>query len=445
MPSSELEPRFGVAGGALTRQHGVRWTLRGRRAGLVALIAASLALAVGLPAQADPTPSAGDVSRAQQAAQAAASDVGRMQAKLAKAQAQLKALTDDAERAVEDYNGARYELGQAKIAAKQAKARAAAAAADLAEAEREVGRFASASYRMGGGLGGFAAMLDANGPQDLMNQASDLANVAASNNRALDRVAAARIVAGVLNDQATAALAAQAAAAEHVRLAKVEAEAKVAAQTDQIGGLEKLTQKLSHRLAQARSKAGSLSQQRKEGLAAQAARDKAAREAKARADAAAAAAAGSGGNGGGASGGDDSGNSSGWSPSFSGGTQQGTTAGAARAIAYAEQQLGKPYLYAAAGPDSFDCSGLTMMAWRAGGVSLPHWSVAQFAQAKKIPASEARPGDLLFYAYDVTDPGTIHHVALYIGNGQMIHAPHTGDVVRVADVYSDGLIGFARP
>ena len=72
-------------------------------------------------------------------------------------------------------------------------------------------------------------------------------------------------------------------------------------------------------------------------------------------------------------------------------------------------------------------------------------SVAQFAQAKKIPASDARPGDLLFYAYDISDPGTIHHVGLYIGNGQMIHAPHTGDVVRIAAVYSDGLIGFARP
>ena len=195
MPSSELELRRGVAGGEPTRRRGVRWTSRGRRVALVTLVAGSLALAVGVPAQADPTPSAGDVSRAQQAAQAAAGDVGRMQAKLAKAQAQLKALTDDAERAVEAYNGARYELGQAKTAAQAARARAAAAAADLAEAEREVGRFASASYRMGGGLGSFASMLDANGLQDLMNQATDLANVAASNNRALDRVAAARIVA----------------------------------------------------------------------------------------------------------------------------------------------------------------------------------------------------------------------------------------------------------
>ena len=91
---------------------------------------------------------------------------------------------------------------------------------------------------MGGDLGSFASMLDADGPQDLMNQASDLANVAASNNRALDRVAAARIVATVLDEQAAAALAAETAAAERVRLAKVEAEAKVAAQTDQIDGLD---------------------------------------------------------------------------------------------------------------------------------------------------------------------------------------------------------------
>ncbi len=434
MPSSELEPRVRVAGGALTRLFGVRWMSRGHRAAMVAAVAGAMTLSLTAPALADPrkpTPSAGEVSRAQQAAQAAASDVGRMQAKLARAQAQLQALMDDAERAVEAYNGARYELDLAAQAAAEAGARAASARADLAAAQLEVGRFASASYRMGGDLGSFASMLDADGPQDLMNQANDLANVAASNNRALARVEAARIVATVLDDQATTALGAQTAAAERVRLAKLDAQAKVAAQTDQIDGLTTLAHRLTQRLASARAKAGDLSQQRKEGLAAKAAREKAAREAAA---AAAAASSGSGGNGGGGGGGggDDSGNSSGWSPSFAGGTQYGNQAGAAKAIAYAEKQLGKPYLYAAAGPNSFDCSGLTMMAWRAGGVTLPHWSVAQFAQAKKIPAAEARPGDLLFYAYDIGDPGTIHHVALYIGNGQMIHAPHTGDVVRIA-------------
>ncbi len=414
---------------------------------LAPIVAVTLQLGVlaAPAAQADPrqpTPSAAEVARAQQAAAAAAGDVGAIQARLANAQSQLRALLDDAERAVEDYNGALYLLDQAKASAAAARDRADVAQADLAEAQAEVGRFAAASYRMGGDLGGFAIMLDADGPKDLMDQASDLANVADSKAQALDRVAAARIVADVLAQQATVALQGETDAAERVRLAKVKAEAKVQAQRDQVGGLERLTTQLQKRLAKVRAAAGSLSEQRKQGLAAAADR-RAARE-RARAAAEAAASAG-GSNNGGSSGNASGGTSSHWSPSFVGGTQLGTKAGADRAIAYARKQLGKPYLYAAAGPDRFDCSGLTMMAWRAGGVALPHWSVAQFSQAKKVPASQARPGDLVFYAYDVTDPGTIHHVALYVGGGRMIHAPHTGDVVREADVYSDGLIGFARP
>ncbi len=415
--------------------------------GLLSLTAVTFGLVP--PAQADPrppTPSAQQVAHAHTAAEAAASDVGRMQAKLARANARLAALINDAERAVENYNGALYLLGQAQQASDAAQAKAAAALQDLDAARAEVGRFAAASYRMGGDLGGFASLLDADGPRELMNQASDLANVAQSNNVALQRVDAAQIVASVLQQQADDALAAQQAAAERVRLAKVEARTKVAEQKHQIGGLQALTSRLTERLAQARSHAARLSQQRTEGLA-RAARERA-REAKARAQAAAAAAAAAGGNSGSSSppsGSDDGGNPGQWSPSFTGGTQHGTAAGAQKAIAYARAQLGKPYVYAAAGPNSFDCSGLTMMAWRAGGVALPHWSVAQFAQAKKIPASQARPGDLLFYAYDVSNPGTIHHVALYIGGGMMIHAPHTGDVVREAAVYSEGLIGFARP
>ena len=216
----------------------------------------------------DPTPSAAEVNRAQQAAQAAAGDVGRMQAKLARAQSQLDALLNDAERAVEAYNGALYQLDQAKAAAAAAQARADAAAASVAAAQREVGRFAAASYRMGGGIASFASMLDADGPQDLIDQASALANVAASNDRALDEVAAARVVAAVLEEQAAAALEEQTAAAERVRLAKVEAEAKVAASAVPDRTASSGSPGSSRpRLAAARAQAGSLSQQRKEGLA----------------------------------------------------------------------------------------------------------------------------------------------------------------------------------
>lgn len=111
---------------------------------------------------------------------------------------------------------------------------------------------------------------------------------------------------------------------------------------------------------------------------------------------------------------------------------------AAIAIEFARQQLGKPYRYAATGPDSYDCSGLTMRAYGAAGLSLPHYSGAQYAMFPKVPTSELQPGDLVFRG-----PGGSAHVALYIGNGLMITAPSTGDVVKIAPVGKT--IGGARP
>jgi peptidoglycan DL-endopeptidase CwlO len=105
------------------------------------------------------------------------------------------------------------------------------------------------------------------------------------------------------------------------------------------------------------------------------------------------------------------------------------SSGAAAAIAYARAQIGKPYQWGASGPGSFDCSGLTMMAWAAGGVSLPHFSGAQYADTAHIPIADLEPGDLVFFGSD------IHHVGLYIGNGQMIDAPDTGSFVRVDSIF----------
>jgi cell wall-associated NlpC family hydrolase len=113
--------------------------------------------------------------------------------------------------------------------------------------------------------------------------------------------------------------------------------------------------------------------------------------------------------------------------------------GAAAAIAAAEAELGKPYRYAGAGPDSFDCSGLTMWAWRAAGVSLPHSSGAQYASLPHVPTSAVAPGDLMFFG------SPIHHVGMYIGGGMMIEAPHTGAVVRRAPAFRRDLVGAARP
>ncbi len=111
---------------------------------------------------------------------------------------------------------------------------------------------------------------------------------------------------------------------------------------------------------------------------------------------------------------------------------------AAAAIEFARQQIGKPYRYAAVGPDSYDCSGLTMKAYAAAGISMPHYSGAQYSMFPKVPESMLQPGDLVFRG-----AGGSQHVGIYIGNGLMIHAPQTGDVVKIAGI--GRTIGGARP
>jgi cell wall-associated NlpC family hydrolase len=115
------------------------------------------------------------------------------------------------------------------------------------------------------------------------------------------------------------------------------------------------------------------------------------------------------------------------------------------AIAAAKQQLGKPYQWGATGPGSFDCSGLTGWAYGEAGVLLPRTSREQWFAGPHPGLGSLQPGDLLFWATNTSDPATIHHVALYIGNDQMIAAPHTGANVTVQPVYLDGYIGAVRP
>jgi cell wall-associated NlpC family hydrolase len=99
------------------------------------------------------------------------------------------------------------------------------------------------------------------------------------------------------------------------------------------------------------------------------------------------------------------------------------------ALAFACHQLGDPYAWAADGPNSWDCSGLTMKSWAAGGVSLPHSSQLQAQYGTRVGSSSLQPGDLVFFN------SPISHVGIYLGAGLMVHAPHTGDVVRVASLY----------
>lgn len=112
---------------------------------------------------------------------------------------------------------------------------------------------------------------------------------------------------------------------------------------------------------------------------------------------------------------------------------------AGRVVAFALDQLGKPYRWGAEGPDSYDCSGLTLAAWRAAGVGLPHNAARQFAATAQVSRAQLRPGDLVFFY------GPISHVGLYIGGGKMIHAPEYGENVRVSGIDSQPIHGFGRP
>jgi len=129
----------------------------------------------------------------------------------------------------------------------------------------------------------------------------------------------------------------------------------------------------------------------------------------------------------------------------------GSDAGHA-AVKWALQQVGKPYVYGANGPDAFDCSSLVQQAWAAADVDIPRVTTDQYQAGRRVPADQLQPGDLLFY--DTTDlgaPGPApSHVTMYIGDGQMVNAPSSGQVVRTepvegGDVYPPRYMGAVRP
>jgi peptidoglycan DL-endopeptidase CwlO len=109
------------------------------------------------------------------------------------------------------------------------------------------------------------------------------------------------------------------------------------------------------------------------------------------------------------------------------------------AVAYAKSKVGNAYVYGAAGPSAFDCSGLTMAAWSQAGVSLPHSSSAQYSSGRHISESELQPGDLVFYY------SPISHVGMYIGNGQIVNALNPGAGVVISGLHDMPYVGAVRP
>lgn len=127
-------------------------------------------------------------------------------------------------------------------------------------------------------------------------------------------------------------------------------------------------------------------------------------------------------------------------PSAAPSTSPPSVSGAAgRAVAFAYAQLGKPYVFGADGPGSYDCSGLTSAAWRTAGVVLPHSAARQYSATVHVSRAQLQPGDLVFYY------GDIHHVAIYVGSGNVIHAPNADETVRVQGMDLAPVHGYGRP
>jgi cell wall-associated NlpC family hydrolase/SLT domain-containing protein len=124
-------------------------------------------------------------------------------------------------------------------------------------------------------------------------------------------------------------------------------------------------------------------------------------------------------------------------PSAGSGAASGS---ASSALEFAKEQLGKPYVYGANGPDSWDCSSFVQASWRAGGVDLPRTSEEQSTVGALIPLADAAPGDLIFYG----SPGNAEHVGLVVGPDEYINAPHTGDVVKYGKISQNPAWKFAR-
>ncbi|MFF0386260.1 NlpC/P60 family protein [Streptomyces sp. NPDC004286] len=120
------------------------------------------------------------------------------------------------------------------------------------------------------------------------------------------------------------------------------------------------------------------------------------------------------------------------------GSATATSAGA-RAVAFATAQLGKPYVWGAEGPDSFDCSGLTSQAWADAGTPIPRTSQEQWKQLPHVDVTEMRPGDLVIYFADAT------HVGMYLGDGKIIHAPRPGRTVTITGAGTMPILGVVRP
>jgi cell wall-associated NlpC family hydrolase len=372
-------------------------------------------------------PSQAQINAAENRVRQQQAALGAQQGRLSAANAQLASLQVQAEVLTQRYDQTLVDEQRAAAAYRVTQARLKYAQQAQDASQQRLAGLAASEFESGGGFGPMTSMLgSASGPQGYLSQVG-LGQVLAQNGT--DTVAEAQandVVAGAFRKQAHDLLAAEQADLRAARHLKLAVQAAVARQQAYVLASRAKRNSLASQLADAQAHAAALRSARQAALAAEAS------AAAAKAAAAAGAAAG---------GAEGSTTVPSWARSSGASLGQGDVA-----ANWALTQLGKPYQWGAAGPGSYDCSGLTMEAWAHAGVSLLHYTGYQWDEGPHVPLDELQRGDLLFYATNNSDPATIHHVGIYIGNGMMVDAPYTGAFVRIDSIYQPGIpIGAVRP
>lgn len=344
--------------------------------------------------------------------------------RLVRARGNLKALTVIAKAAEAKYLAARNELTRATIESVAATKLYEEAVASVAFTKREIGKLAVHAYTSGGGLTDIEVILDARGPQELIDRISTLDNLGKANKTALLRFKSAEEIAQQAKVVADTAREEQRLVTIRVADAKQEADAARTEQQKEVDKLQAVQDKLQRDLASAKKVRITLEQRRQLAILEETRATEATKV---------------------------TGQSKIWRTGGPTGAKSSRTSEAQRlkAVEFAKRQVlaKKPYVWGDEGPSAFDCSGLVYAAYKYAGLGWPIWdrlnSGLYYTYTKQIPLADMQPGDLLFYSYKGTI-STIHHISIYAGNGMMWEARSTKSGLRFSNIYSvEGLMPYA--
>lgn len=344
-----------------------------------------------------------------QTANAAPSDDDRPS--LEEVEKKVDDLYRQAESATEKYNAAKERTTKQRKRVDTLLDDVAKRTQKLNDARAELGSFAAAQYRTGAGVPDTATFLLADTPQDIFDQRQVMDRMTGRQKQAVDDYVTQQSETMKKRKEATESLETLTESQGDLKKAKATVQKKL---TDARELMSELTAEEKARLAAIEKKKQEEAARKAAELARQQAEEQAQQEAAQQES--------------GSTGTSETGSTT--PPATS--TDSSYATKAEKALAFARAQIGKPYVWGATGPGSYDCSGLTQAAWKAAGVTIPRTTYDQVDAGTTVPVSQAQPGDLVFFYDDIT------HVGIYIGNGKMIHAPKPGTYVREESIFYDG-------